>query len=76
VRSNFFDFEPYRLTSVCSPGRQLLELLQSVPAEYRCWRDRIRQRRELTRLDRATLRDIGVTPSEAQYEWQKPFWRA
>jgi uncharacterized protein YjiS (DUF1127 family) len=30
----------------------------------------------LSQLDERMLRDIGVTPAEADYEANKPFWRA
>ncbi len=30
----------------------------------------------LSQLDENMLRDIGVTPAEANYEANKPFWRA
>lgn len=33
-----------------------------------------RQRRRLATLDRAMLRDIGVTPAEAEAEAARPFW--
>lgn len=45
------------------------------------WRDleralaRQRQRRALARLDERLLRDVGITPEEAQAEAAKPFWR-
>jgi uncharacterized protein YjiS (DUF1127 family) len=36
---------------------------------------RVRGRRELALLDARMLRDIGVTPSEAAREMEKPFRR-
>jgi len=38
------------------------------------WR-RYRSRNELTRLNPAMLKDIGITGSEAEHEANKPFWR-
>jgi uncharacterized protein YjiS (DUF1127 family) len=35
-----------------------------------------RQRRALARLDTARLRDIGVTPEEAETEYNRPIWEA
>lgn len=29
----------------------------------------------LSRLSQEHLRDIGLSPAEAQLEWQRPFWR-
>ncbi len=36
---------------------------------------RARQRRALARLDPRLLRDIGISPEQAQQEIDKPFWR-
>lgn len=36
---------------------------------------RLRTRRMLATFDDATLRDIGVTRSDAEQEAAKPFWR-
>ena len=35
-----------------------------------------RQRHALAALDDTMLRDIGLTPSDAQQEARKPWWRA
>jgi uncharacterized protein YjiS (DUF1127 family) len=39
------------------------------------WRRRARERRELATLDHRTLRDLGLSASEIQWEASKPFWR-
>ena len=39
------------------------------------WRRRARSRAELARLSEPELRDIGLTPAEALWEYAKPFWR-
>ena len=39
------------------------------------WRRRIRERDQLAGLDARLLRDIGVTPNQADFECNKPFWR-
>ncbi len=39
------------------------------------WRRRARERRELGSLDARTIRDVGLSPSEVQFEVNKPFWR-
>ena len=39
------------------------------------WRRRTQERRELANLDHRTIRDLGLSPSEIQFEANKPFWR-
>ena len=39
------------------------------------WRERARERRELTLLDARSLRDLGLNPTNVQFEASKPFWR-
>lgn len=38
------------------------------------WRELARQRRALTRLDDATLRDLGVSRAEANFEACRRVW--
>ena len=52
-----------------SYGRRLIALLGT-------WRRRLRDRRELASMSDMSLRDLGLTRSEALYEIRKPFWRA
>ena len=40
------------------------------------WRRRARERRELGTLDSRTIRDLGLSPSDIQFEVNKPFWRS
>jgi uncharacterized protein YjiS (DUF1127 family) len=40
------------------------------------WRSRNRERRDLARLTGRDLRDLGMTTSQAEFEINKPFWRA
>ena len=42
---------------------------------FATWRRRARERRELAHLDRRTIRDLGLSTSEIQFEASKPFWR-
>jgi len=39
------------------------------------WRERAKQRRELANLDYRTMRDLGISPTDVQFEASKPFWR-
>lgn len=45
-------------------------------ALLRRWRSRVAERTQLSRFDERSLRDIGISPSEAAREWRKPFWKA
>lgn len=40
------------------------------------WHGLARQRRDLARLDARRLRDIGLSPEEANSESTRPFWDA
>jgi uncharacterized protein YjiS (DUF1127 family) len=40
------------------------------------WRQRARQRKELATLDARTLRDLGLSASDVNFEANKPFWRS
>jgi uncharacterized protein YjiS (DUF1127 family) len=40
------------------------------------WRRRARARHELQNLSDRTLRDLGITRCDANYEASKPFWMA
>ena len=40
------------------------------------WRRRARERQELAGLDQRTLRDLGLSPGDIQFEASKPFWRS
>jgi uncharacterized protein YjiS (DUF1127 family) len=76
MRPHYFDFERYLLAyDECSPCEQLAEWICAIPAVFRRWRQRVRSRADLARLNPRELRDIGVTPSEAARECNKPFWR-
>jgi uncharacterized protein YjiS (DUF1127 family) len=39
------------------------------------WRRRSRERAELAGLDERTLKDIGLTRTDAEFLSNKPFWR-
>jgi uncharacterized protein YjiS (DUF1127 family) len=42
---------------------------------FATWRQRARSRNELARLDARSLRDLGLSPGEIDFEVNKPFWR-
>lgn len=46
-----------------------------IAATLRTWRERRAMRRELTRIDARSLRDIGIAPELVAYEIAQPFWR-
>ena len=43
---------------------------------FATWRRRARDRSELATLDGRSIRDLGISASEVQFEVNKPFWRA
>jgi uncharacterized protein YjiS (DUF1127 family) len=45
-------------------------------ALVREWIGRARSRRDIAGLDERTIRDLGLTPSQMQFEARKPFWQA
>lgn len=45
-------------------------------SEIREWRRRSRDRRALAAMSDRSLRDIGLTRYDADWEASKPFWRA
>lgn len=68
LRIGLFAWFPVRLPRL--PSAAELVALAAV------WRQRMRQRRELARLDDALLKDMGLTRCDAETESAKPFWRA
>jgi uncharacterized protein YjiS (DUF1127 family) len=38
-------------------------------------RERYRQRRQLLEMDDRQLKDIGITPEQAEQEARKPIWK-
>jgi uncharacterized protein YjiS (DUF1127 family) len=45
-------------------------------AQVREWRERVRSRQALLRLDDHMLRDLGIDRATAQFMGSRPFWRA
>ncbi|MFO1080498.1 MAG: DUF1127 domain-containing protein [Reyranellaceae bacterium] len=48
---------------------------RGVAATFAVWRQRRHERNELAKLDHRSLRDLGLSPGEVQFEVNKPFWR-
>jgi len=71
----YFDRHQPRGASTPRLALGIVELARCAVDIVRTWFWRTRQRNELARLDTRLLRDIGVTPSEAESECAKPFWR-
>lgn len=42
---------------------------------FTTWRQRARSRKELSQLDTRSLRDLGLSASDVNFEINKPFWR-
>jgi uncharacterized protein YjiS (DUF1127 family) len=42
---------------------------------FRIWRERVRQREALKRLDDRLLDDVGLSREQARREAAKPFWK-
>jgi uncharacterized protein YjiS (DUF1127 family) len=60
------------------PGPRLmscLKILHWCRAAYRLGVGRYRQRRQLMEMDDRQLKDIGITPAEAEQEARKPIWK-
>jgi len=51
-------------------------LLAQLGETIQVWRDRQRQRRELTQWTDRDLHDVGLSWSDLVHEAEKPFWRA
>jgi uncharacterized protein YjiS (DUF1127 family) len=53
-------------------GRELL--LRAAPP-LAIWRARAQERRMLAYMIERDFRDIGITPQQAKWEMNKPFWK-
>ena len=58
-----------------SPLDVLGEAARRTIVTARLWRERVRGRNDLARLDARMLDDIGLTPSDRDFLVNKPFWR-
>ena len=50
-------------------------LAQSGRQAIKRWLDRRAARRRLAELDDRDLRDLAISPGQAEYEITKPFWK-
>ena len=50
-------------------------VLARIGLEISEWRRRLRDRRALAMMSDRSLRDIGLTRYDADWEARKPFWR-
>jgi uncharacterized protein YjiS (DUF1127 family) len=55
-----------------APLAGTLEVLGQILAT---WRRRANERRELANLDARSIRDLGLSAGQIQFEASKPFWR-
>jgi len=53
----------------------LVKILHCFRTGYRLARERYRQRKQLMKMDDRQLRDIGITPEQAEQEARKPIWK-
>jgi uncharacterized protein YjiS (DUF1127 family) len=51
-------------------------LLAEIAETFHVWRDRRRQRYELSQWTDRDLHDVGLSWSDIVHEAEKPFWRA
>jgi uncharacterized protein YjiS (DUF1127 family) len=52
------------------------DFLAQIGETFHVWRERGRQRRELSRWTERDLHDVGLSWSDIVHEAEKPFWRA
>lgn len=57
-------------------GTVLQQALRAARITLKTWIKRSRARRELRELEDHLLHDIGISRSQANFEGNKPFWRA
>jgi uncharacterized protein YjiS (DUF1127 family) len=61
---------------VCDRTGVLQYVLARMASEVGEWRRRFDDRRSLAAMSDRSLRDIGLTHYDADWEARKPFWRA
>lgn len=58
-----------------SSGAGIQARIVQLRATLRTWRRRHTNRQALYSLDERTLRDVGLTVQQVQFEMHKPFWQ-
>ena len=66
----------YKEKPDCDRTGVLHHALARIGSELGEWRRRLRDRRALAAMSDRSLRDIGLTRYDADWEVSKPFWRA
>jgi uncharacterized protein YjiS (DUF1127 family) len=61
--------------SDCDRTGVLHHVLARMVSEVGEWRRRLRDRRDLAAMSDYSLRDIGLTRNDVDWEARKPFWR-
>ncbi|MEO9525347.1 DUF1127 domain-containing protein [Marinobacter alexandrii] len=69
------------MTTIAITGRDVCEsagaqrLNRRLIALFRKWQTNRRTRKDLARLSDFMLKDLGISRSQAENEYQKPFWK-
>ncbi|HUC16560.1 MAG TPA: DUF1127 domain-containing protein [Acetobacteraceae bacterium] len=64
-----------RTPSSSRPLGVALAAFRSLGEQVAAWRKRQRERAEMFALDEASLKDLGISRAQANFERGKPFWR-
>ncbi|MBT0964035.1 DUF1127 domain-containing protein [Denitromonas iodatirespirans] len=57
-------------------GTVLQQALRAARITLKTWIKRSRDRRDLREMEEHLLRDVGISRGQANFEGNKPFWRA
>lgn len=69
------------MTTIAITSRDISEsaeaqrLNRRLTALFKHWQTNRRTRKELARLSDFMLKDLGISRSQAEQEYQKPFWK-
>jgi uncharacterized protein YjiS (DUF1127 family) len=66
---------PAPASSMLMASRDIDPLITRTAQRLADWQSRRVSRRQLISLDDRMLKDIGISRSEAEHEYSKPFWR-
>jgi len=65
----------HKVKPACDHTGALYRVLARIGSEIGEWSRRLRDRRALAMMSDRSLRDIGLTRYDADWEARKPFWR-